>query len=1018
VLAIASLAKPQALIAACPNFAAAVDYVAGAGPGSVAVGDFNGDGKPDLAIANLQGDTIDVRLNIGNGSFGAPTTLSLAVLSRPDGIVAADFNRDGKADLATSDGGTNKVSILLGNGLGGFASPVDYDTHTAPYAIAVGDFNRDGKPDLVVANYNSNDASILLGIGDGTFAAKVDYSYPAGSSPSFVATGDFNGDGALDFAVTNQDANNVSVRFGVGDGTFGTFSNFGVGTNPSSVVIRDFNRDGKPDLAVTNITSHDVSILIGFGTSFGPATPYPAGVFATAGDFNGDGKIDLAIVDAADTVSVLIGDGNGAFAPKIAYAVGTGAPGQPAVADLNGDGRADIIVPNQQANTVSIKLSTATCSANCGSFAAKVDYPVVGSPYTAVVADFDGDGNSDLAAPNYLGGNVAVLFGNGSTLGSGVTFDAGSGAYSIAVADFNRDGKPDMAVTNQFDGSFSVLTNFGGAFTTADNSLGFTPWSIASGDFNRDGKPDLAIADFSSGSVSITLGAGDGTFVFNNTHAAGTHAFGIATGDLNGDGKLDLAVANEGSDNVTVMTGIGDGSFGTGQDYNVGASPRSVAIGDFNRDGKPDLAVVNSGTTTVSILLANGIGTFATKVDYTVGSNPESVAAADIDGDGRIDLVTANVVSANVSFLRGNGNGTFAAAVPLPVGLQPHSVAVGDFDRDGKPDLAVANVASSNISILGNTCPFANLAITKTHPGDIAQSQFNRYTITVSNVGTGPTSGTVTVSDALPAGLTTRSLSGVGWTCSKATLTCTRGDALAAASAYEVIDLDVTASSNAPSSVTNTASVSGGADIDPDNNTASDPTNISATVLGPPTNLTATAVSTSRIDITWDASTGAASYQLFRSADYSNWIPIASPTTTSFSDTGLPADTTYLYEVVAVDALSNMGNPGRRDLATTILFTDDPILPGVTPIKAIHLNQLRTAVNAVAVAAGNTLHTYTGVIAPGGVIKAEYVQELASYLFIDRFFMSNIDFLYLTESATVGLPVKALHIQELREGVK
>lgn len=258
------------------------------------------------------------------------------------------------------------------------------------------------------------------------------------------------------------------------------------------------------------------------------------------------------------TVSVLIGNGNGAFAPKIAYAVGTGAPGHLAAADFNGDGRTDLVVTNQQADSVSIKLSTATCSANCGSFAAKVDYPVVGFPFTTVVADFDGDGNSDLASPSYLSSNVVVLFGNGSTFASGVTFAAGYGAYSIAVADFNRDGKRDMAVTNQFDSSFSVLTNFGGAFTTVDNSLGFTPYSIATGDFNRDGKPDLAIADFSSDRVYITLGAGDGTFLAGTTYAAGTHAFGIAAGDLNGDGKLDLAVANEGSDNVTVMMGIGE----------------------------------------------------------------------------------------------------------------------------------------------------------------------------------------------------------------------------------------------------------------------------------------------------------------------------------------------------------------------------------------------------------------------------------------------------------------------------
>ncbi len=928
LLAVACLA-PQPLIAACPNFAAAVNYPGGDNPGSVAVGDFNGDGKPDLATATIQSNDVRVRLNNGNGSFGAAVVLTLATSSVPTGIVTADFNRDGKADLATSNGGTNKVSIFIGNGLGGFAAAVDYDAHTQPFGLAVGDFDRDDIPDLVVANYQSNDASVLLGNGDGTFAAKVDYTNaPIPGNLSFVATGDFNLDGALDFVVTNQRGSNITVRFGVGDGTFPSWSNFTVGTNPTSVAVGDFDRDGNPDLAVANTTSQDVSILKGYGISgfFSLIHTYPAGPFATAGDFNGDGKIDLAIGDATDTVSVLIGDGNGAFAPKIAYAVGIGSPGQLAAADFNSDGRTDLAVTNQTADSVSIKMNSGTCSANCGSFAATVDYQAAQTPLAAVVADFNGDGHSDVATSD-PSGYIAVLYGNGSTMGSLTQFAAGSGAKSMVVADFNRDGKPDMAVANQTANSFSILRAFGIGFTTLDNPLTFTPYSIASGDFDRDGDPDLAIADPGSNSVYITLHDNSGNFLPGTAYATATGAtgaFGIATGDLNADGKLDLAVANETSNNVTVMMGDGAGSFTSGANYGVGTSPRSIAIGDFNRDGKLDLAVTNYGTTTVSILLANGVGTFAAAVDYTVGSNPESVAAGDFDVDGTIDLAVANQGSDNVSILRGIGNGTFAAAVNHGVGDEPHAVAIGDFNRDGSPDVVTANGVSGTISIVANTCPYADLTITNTASFGFAQSQFSRYVITVTNLGTGPTSGAVTVTEQLPAYVKVRLISGSGWTCNKATITCTTSDALAGASSYSPIEVNFIMPSNAPASITAVASVSGGSDINPDNNTDTEQTPVPVTVLGAPTNLTATAVSTSQIDITWDASTNAQTYRLSRSADNSVWTVIGNPTTTAFSDMSRLANTTYVYEVLAVDASSTAGDPGRRDLATTIFFIDDP----------------------------------------------------------------------------------------------
>ena len=225
-----------------------LDFGAGAGPGSVVTGDFNGDGKLDLVVSNSDGGSISVLLGNGDGTF--QVAASYGAGSSPISIAVGDFNGDGKVDLAVANYGTNYASVLLGNGDGTFKGAVSYGAGSYPVSVAVGDFNGDGKPDLVVANQDSNDVSVLLGNGDGTFQASVNYR--AGSLLDSVVVGDFNGDGRLDLAVANYGSNNVSVLLGNGDGTFQAPVNYRAGLGPDSVTTGDFNGDGKLDLLVAN----------------------------------------------------------------------------------------------------------------------------------------------------------------------------------------------------------------------------------------------------------------------------------------------------------------------------------------------------------------------------------------------------------------------------------------------------------------------------------------------------------------------------------------------------------------------------------------------------------------------------------------------------------------------------------------------------------------------------------------------------------------------------------------------
>jgi hypothetical protein len=225
----------------------------------VAVGDFNGDGKLDLAVANASSNNVSVLLGNGTGGFGAAT--NYAVGAPPHSVAVGDFNGDGTLDLAVGNNGSNNVSVLLGNGTGGFGTATNYAAGSSPHSVAVGDFNGDGKPDLAVANQNSNNVSVLLGNGNGTFGPAINYAVV--TTPESVAVGDFNGDGKPDLAVANGGSGvSVSVLLGNGDGTFGAATDYAVGTRPVSVAVGDFNGDGGPDLAVANFYSNNVSVLL------------------------------------------------------------------------------------------------------------------------------------------------------------------------------------------------------------------------------------------------------------------------------------------------------------------------------------------------------------------------------------------------------------------------------------------------------------------------------------------------------------------------------------------------------------------------------------------------------------------------------------------------------------------------------------------------------------------------------------------------------------------------------------
>ena len=274
------------------TFAAKTDYAlpSGTKPDGIAIGDFNGDGKPDLAVADNGTDQVSIFPNNGNGTFGTRADYSLPSGAAPADVEVGDFNGDGKPDLAVADQGTSQVSVLLNNGTGTFPSHTEttLPSGAAPDGIAVGDLNGDGKPDLAVSDAGSNQVSVLLNGGTGTFSGHAEYSGPAGDSPGWVVIGDFNGDGKPDIAVPDFNTNRVSVFTNSGSGTFGTRADYTVGSAPASIAAGDFNNDGRLDLVTANSTSGSVSVLLNTTSTGLPAiTSANTTTFAvgTAGTF-------------------------------------------------------------------------------------------------------------------------------------------------------------------------------------------------------------------------------------------------------------------------------------------------------------------------------------------------------------------------------------------------------------------------------------------------------------------------------------------------------------------------------------------------------------------------------------------------------------------------------------------------------------------------------------------------------------------------------------------------------------
>lgn len=751
-----------ALIQSAPvfaqSFASPTNYAVGTHPYDGALGDFNGDGKPDLAVANNGTSNISVLLGNGDGTFGTKTDYDVG--QQAYGVVITDLNSDGKLDIVaeTSFSLTEGVSVLLGNGNGSFQTHVDYlfSGLAQPKSILASDFNNDNKPDIVVIN--GSGASVLLGNGDGTLKPPVNYG--SSNFATSVAVGDYDADGKIDLAVSSYGFGSngvVSIMLGKGDGTFFPSVNYSSAPSPFSIVKGDFNGDSKLDLATANLQVDSVSILLGNGDgTFGAPVNFASGGFPyemSTGDINSDGKSDLVIAGNGGGLSILKGNGDGTFQKSVNF---LGGHSFATVFDLNGDTKPDIISA-LDANSVAVFINQTGPHNISGTVKDNNNLPLADATVmltggTPVIFTTDATGTfafNDLTAgqtytvtPSKTNYTFAPLNQTFNNLASNVVADfVGTlNHYSISgtVKDISGVGMSGVTMTlsgsmtgtmiTGADGSYAFTDLPGGGNYIVTPSLAKFMFSPPAATFNNLSSNRVVnftgrVATFTISGAVINTDFGtniDGfTIALSGTRTGTTvttFSGGYSFSGLPVDGDYTVTVHLPNglfttfkllgptshsftalSSNVTANFSAKRLAFGTGD-----LDPRGIASGDLNGDGKLDVAVATTTGTNIHVLLGNGDGTLQTQVTYPASSNPADVVIADFNGDGKADVASANIFGGNVSIFIGNGDGTLKAAVNYQAGFQAAYLKVSDFNNDGKLDLAILGNPNSLSILLGN----------------------------------------------------------------------------------------------------------------------------------------------------------------------------------------------------------------------------------------------------------------------------------------------------------------------------
>lgn len=692
--------------------------------------DFNQDGRLDLVAVGSVNDHVALHVFPGQtgNTWGASVTplvfnLRTEFNARISGLVAADFNRDGKLDLAAlSDTQTQSGEIraqlwlLPGNGAGGFDAPpaTALTTRSQGAGLAAGDFNNDGFPDLVVGNGGTPRGMVYLNNGAGGWRAPLNLPVALdayGAAPITVT--DLDGDGKQDLLWGGA----VSLK-GDGTGNFTLWQVLPTANRGGASAFGDFNGDGKTDLIYTSLDANQRGVLQvalndGSGRLLnGPVIPITVqnlleeATLMTA-DFNQDGRADVIVRYVGGWQVLFSVTNDRLFAEPQLYLSGFAQQQIPISGDLNRDGKPDLLF--LYGETVETMFGNGAGFTGMRGYRYSDDIP---RGYAFAVGDVTGDSGPDVVTPGVTPNQIRILRGNGRgefTLAQTLTatFDTQGEAQAQALRDFNRDGSLDLAVLYRGARTIEIWLNDGrGSFTSRLKLVvGANATELNFADFNQDGALDL-VTTGAGGGFALYLGDGRGDFTPRVTGLGGANAEGaVEIADVHGDARLDLIFLEPGplaSPRFVVLPGNGQGGFGAAEFITVPRASADFVLGDLNADGRADL--LYRATTEISsynVVLSQGATGWASPTSYSefgffgVGFPPR---LADVNGDGKLDFYLRDLSVVRL----GRGDGSFQPAVAVNTGADLYEVLPTDVDADGYEDFIALSLRLPAIGVIKN----------------------------------------------------------------------------------------------------------------------------------------------------------------------------------------------------------------------------------------------------------------------------------------------------------------------------
>ena len=670
---------------------------------NAALADVDGDGHLDR-IHGVSPNRVQILRGAGDGTFASGP--SYEVGESPGQLLIGDFNGDGHVDIATGNTTTLDVSILLNKGDGTFFDQQRMATGFYPFRWVSGNFNGDAFDDVAVLHSNSQ-LAVLTSNGDGTFE-QVSGLPQLGTTGYSLAAADFDEDGTDDLITTYHDrpiwfptgVDLAEVLLCQGDGTFQRGAQEWANGRPEYVSVAHLDDDGLLDAIVSNRTSPtSVTLMFGkwrFGYEFDLQTFRISGnlSFTDAGDFNGDGLTDV-VFGTGKGPHVILATGDRTFQSPTQMMHGGGGPW--GAADVNGDGKDDLLLYNQMvlANPDGTFGPTYLDTSN--------------EPAHLTTGDPDGNGTRDLMVASW-GAHVDIFTGYGDgTFAPADSFGIPQGPNIFYGPDlvsgfFDSDAIEEIALGNYFDEYISVVLGLGngtyGPITPVSAEARFRALNKA--DLNKDGKQDLVAVEIGSHLVWVLLGRGDGSFEPERTMRAGDWPLWLDIADLNQDGHLDIVTANSGTADLSIFFGVGDGSFGPEQrilPLSAPGNPERVLVkaADLDADGLMDL-LLTSNVNGTTVAWGTGGGNFSDEI--RLGFSGWGIDAGDLNGDGLLDVAYTRFSHVLVRF--NSGDREFAPDRGYFGGRLLYQIAIDDYNGDGKPDLATSDLYGHGVAVLLN----------------------------------------------------------------------------------------------------------------------------------------------------------------------------------------------------------------------------------------------------------------------------------------------------------------------------